>query len=121
MNKKRTKIWLIIFVLVLVILPNFCYAIDTGLSSLDDYAKSMGESQRLKEMTGPIITVLQTIGSITSVVVLIVIGIKYMIGSIEERAEYKKTFMPYIIGCAIVFAFSNLIGIIYNITINMLK
>ena len=42
-----------------------------------------------------------------------------MIGSVEERAEYKKTMGPYVIGCIMVFAISNLLTLIYNIVINM--
>ena len=47
---------------------------------------------------------------------LVVIGIKYMMGSAEEKAEYKKTLMPYIIGAALVFAASAIAGIIYGFT-----
>lgn len=53
-----------------------------------------------------IVGILQTVGIVLSVIILIVIGIKYMMGSAEEKAEYKKTFMPYIIGAALIFAAS---------------
>ena len=38
-----------------------------------------------------------------------------MFSSIEERADYKKTMMGYIIGCVMVFALTNLLSIVYNI------
>lgn len=66
-----------------------------------------------------IITMVTTIGSIISVIVLIVIGLKYMMGSIEEKAQYKKSLMPYVIGATLVFAASTIAGIIYNVVINM--
>lgn len=121
MRTKQIKKCLIIFGLALVILSNFCYASDIGLGSLDAYGSGMAQSQRLKNMAGPIVTILQMVGSFASVIVLVVIGIKYMIGSVEEKAEYKRTLMPYIIGCAIVFGFSNLIGIIFNVATGLLK
>ena len=37
-----------------------------------------------------------------------------MLGSVEEKAEYKKTLMPYIIGATFVFAASAIAGTIYN-------
>ena len=37
-----------------------------------------------------------------------------MMGSAEEKAEYKKTLLPYIIGAAMVFGASVLTGVIYN-------
>ena len=46
------------------------------------------------------------------VIVLIVIGIKYMVGSASERAEYKKTMLPYIIGAVIFFSLSQLLALI---------
>ncbi len=52
------------------------------------------------------------IGTITSVLALIIIGIKYMVGSVEEKAEYKKTMQPYLIGTVMVFSITNIIFII---------
>ena len=56
----------------------------------------------------------QAIGSIVSVLVLVILGIKYMMGSAEEKAEYKKTLVPYIIGAGLVFAASTIAGAIYG-------
>lgn len=41
--------------------------------------------------------------SIIAVIILIVLGVKYMMGSAEEKAEYKKTLLPYVIGAVFVF------------------
>lgn len=61
-----------------------------------------------------IIGMVQAIGTIASVLVLAILGIKYMMGSAEEKAEYKKTFIPYLIGAILVFAASNLASMIYG-------
>ena len=37
-----------------------------------------------------------------------------MMGSAEEKAEYKKTFIPYLIGAILVFAASNLASMIFG-------
>ena len=52
--------------------------------------------------------IIQVVGTIIAVGVLMVIGIKYMMGSAEEKAEYKKTMLPYIIGAVILFAAVNI-------------
>ena len=39
-----------------------------------------------------------------------------MVGSVEERAEYKKAMMPYVIGAVMVFAITNLLGIMIEMT-----
>ncbi len=61
-----------------------------------------------------IIGMVQAIGSIASVLVLVILGIKYMMGSAEEKAEYKKTFIPYLVGAILVFAASNLASMIFG-------
>ena len=62
-----------------------------------------------------LVTVIGTVGSVTSVVVLVIIGIKYMMGSVDEKANYKKSLMPYVIGAGLVFAASNIASVIYNL------
>ena len=72
------------------------------------------ETSGITELGGKLIGILSTIGSVVSVLVLIVLGIKYMMGSAEEKAEYKKTLLPYIIGAALVFAASTIAGVVFN-------
>lgn len=44
-----------------------------------------------------------------------IIGIKYMLGSTEQRAEYKRTMLPYLIGAIMLFAAVNLTTFVYNL------
>lgn len=77
----------------------------------------------VKSLGQQILGIVQLVGSIAAVVVLVVLGIKYMMGSAEEKAEYKKTMIPYIIGAVLIFAASNVAGMIYDwaSTINTIK
>ena len=68
---------------------------------------------KLRQIGNNIIRILKVIGAIISVVTLIVIGIKYIIGSVEEKAEYKKTMKPYLIGAVMVFAITAFLEIIH--------
>lgn len=61
-----------------------------------------------------ILGVIQVIGSVISVLSLVLLGIKYMVGSVEEKADYKKELPIYALGAIMVFAISNLLSIIYN-------
>ncbi len=70
----------------------------------------------IQNIGNQIITIISTIGSIVSVIVLIILGLKYMMGSAEEKAEYKKTLMPYIIGAGLVFAASAIAGVVFSFT-----
>lgn len=83
----------------------------------DSYKPSdMKNADKVKDKGNKIIGVVQFIGTFVSIFSLIVIGIKYMMGSVEEKAEYKKTMMPYIIGAFMLFGITNLLGILNSIT-----
>ena len=61
-----------------------------------------------------ILQILSIVGSGLAIVFLIFLGIKYMMGSVEEKAEYKKTLLPYFIGAIFVFCASAIAGLAYN-------
>lgn len=63
------------------------------------------------------LTIISTIGSIASVIILIVLGIKYMTGSVEEKATYKKSLLPYLVGAILVFGACVIYKIFYNLDI----
>ena len=109
--KKVTKILnvlLIVMMLVSIAAPVFAAPDPSG------YTGDNKTYTEIDNFGNKIITIVSTIGSIISVVVLVVLGIKYMMGSAEEKAEYKKTLLPYIIGAALVFAASTVAGVVYN-------
>ena len=53
-----------------------------------------------------IVSIITTIGIIVAVIVLLILGIKYMMGSASEKAEYKKTMIPYLVGAVLIFGAS---------------
>lgn len=122
MKKIIYCILIIVFISSIIIPSHYSFGVtDLGLGDLYKYGGEGEDSLKLKEKINPIIYVIQTIGSILSVVTLVAIGIKYMLGSLEEKAEYKKTLLPYVIGCVIIFSVSNLVGMIFNIAKNLIK
>lgn len=62
-----------------------------------------------------IISGISLIGTIIAAVAIIVMGIRYMLASVSERAQYKETMIPYIIGAVMVFTISNFVKIIYEL------
>ena len=48
-------------------------------------------------------------------VVLSIIGLKYMLASLDEKANYKENMIPYIVGCALLVLCTTLPSIIYSI------
>ena len=120
--KKTIKVLFVLIILASI----FCTtnsvmaALNSSGVSPDSYKGDAGYSTTSIDTIGnQIIRIVSTIGSIAAVIVLVVLGIKYMMGSAEEKAEYKKTLLPYIIGAALVFAASSIATIIFNFTSNL--
>lgn len=69
----------------------------------------------LQKIGSTVVGIIRGVGIIASVATLIVLGIKYMTGSVEEKAQYKKTMMPYLIGAFMVFSITFFLSIVIEI------
>ncbi len=117
--KKKSKIMIILIIAILTIIlfinqVNATQVINPDSYKPDSQSDVTGATSFLN-MANKLIGIVQIVGSIISVIALILIGIKYIVGSVEERAEYKKTLKPYLIGAIMVFAITNLLAIIQNV------
>ena len=91
---------------------SFCFTIN-------DLEGNQTQTQELSKVGNDTIRIITTIGVVVSVIALILLGIKYMMGSVEEKAEYKKTLMPYVIGAVLVFAASTIAQLVYKLAIQL--
>lgn len=66
-----------------------------------------------------IVAIIQTVGVVVAVVILLVLGVKYMMGSAEEKADYKKSMIPYIVGAVLIFAATTIVNIVYNLAMGL--
>lgn len=73
------------------------------------------ESEKITQKVGVIIGAVRNISAIVAVITIMIIGIKYMLGSVEEKANYKATMMPYVIGCVMAVIGTTLISFIYEV------
>lgn len=67
------------------------------------------------EKVGKIIGFLQWAGAIAGVLIITIFGIKYMMGSLEEKAEYKKSMIPLIVGAVVLIAAPQIAKLIFSI------
>lgn len=68
----------------------------------------------ISNIGGQITDIITTVGIVVAVIVIVVLGIKYMIGSASEKAEYKKTMIPYLVGAALLLGGSSIVKLIFN-------
>lgn len=122
--KKQVKIISTLFIVLalLVSLSSVTMAANTttsgDLSTTIDKIAEGKPGTNVDKVVGlgqTIVTVMQTIGIVVAIVVLLVLGIKYMIGSAEEKAEYKKTMLPYVVGAVLIFASTTIVNVVYQL------
>ncbi len=73
-------------------------------------------STKIAEFGGKVADILTTAGIVVAVIVLLVLGIKYMMGSASEKAEYKKTMIPYLVGAILILGASTIVKAIFSFT-----
>lgn len=114
--KRKLITFLVVIVIAMLLVPSSIYAkMDTSINISSTAAGSS------KEMTKRILGMVQAIGSVVSVVALVIIGIRYMISSVEEKANMKGVLVYYIVGAVLVFATSNILGVAWDLLYNKLK
>ena len=80
------------------------------------------EADTTKVNSGDATTIAQTVTSwilvisiVVSVVVLMYTGLKFIVGSTQEKAEYKKSLVPLVIGIAIVLFSTTIIKVLFSL------
>lgn len=118
--KKQVKIitTILIILTILCSLANIVFGAGIISSLSGDKTDKITASESMTDLGGKIIGAIQIIGIIIAIVVLLVLGIKYMVGSAEEKAEYKKTMMPYVVGALLIFAASTIVNLLYTVINN---
>ena len=118
--KQKNKLLTILSILLMSIflISTTCFG-----TLVDDFDKNItsdgNDTKDLKDIGEKVLGIIKVVGIIISVAMLMVIGVKYMMGSAEERAGYKKTMFPYAIGAVLIFASTQLADAIYSWAINI--
>lgn len=115
-SNKFLKITFIIIQVICLILTvtNITYA---GVEEIYDPV----DDNPFNDSFSTILGILQAVGMSIAVIMLTIIGIKYIMASPEGKADLKQQLFPYLIGCVLLFAGSWLIGIIADFAHNNIK
>lgn len=117
MSGKTMKILTTIATILLIILMGASIVYAT--TPLDITAQESSANESVKDLGGKVMGVLQVAGVVIAVIVIIILGIKYMMGSAEEKADYKKTMIPYLVGAILIFAGSTIANVVYEFAISL--
>jgi type IV secretory pathway VirB2 component (pilin) len=116
--KLLTKVLLL--TLVIIILGSlFLAAYSLALDPTDYKPKdttNIGSTTTLTKTGSTIVAAIQTVGTLVAIITLLVLGIRYLFATAQEKAELKGLAPKYVIGAVLLFGGVNLVAIIYNIS-----
>ena len=121
MNMKIRKILGVLLIALIILSIGTTVHAGLGYVNPDNYitTPSLDSAGETVEMAQKIIGIINVIGTIIFIVTVILLGIKYMIGSTEQRAEYKNTMIPIFIGAFMLFSITSILNITYNLVKNI--
>lgn len=118
---KREKITIIaiiamVFIMILTTTVQADSIVDpiTDPSRYDPTGGSV-DNGRVAQMGSTIVGIIRTVGSVVAIIALVILGLKYMLGSTAEKAKYKESMIPYIIGMVMLLASVNILNILYKV------
>lgn len=127
MLKRMNFVVLIIVITIISISDISCASFELKLEPIENVAfdpnawdptpevNNATLSPTVTNKIGPILGAIQTVGAVISVLALMLIGIKTMIGSVEEKTQYKEAMPGYLIGIFLVFSMTSIPNIIYKV------
>lgn len=105
------KILIIILIMQFILIPvsnasSWGEIFNAGDQFLEDGKQNsvnVISGRQVRNQVNIIYNILFALGVVLSVIIAAALGIKFMLGSVEEKAEIKKAILPYVAGCIVMF------------------
>ena len=106
-----------ILVIAMMLVSTLSAVFATGAAGvLKDLNGNTGAATAVTKTANNIIGIVQVICYAAAVIMLVLVGVKFITASPEGKAEIKKSAIQYVIGAIIVFAAGALLGVISNLS-----
>ena len=110
MIKNKILIIIMVFIMLMIPIKSFASAeIDDVINDGDIFMNHAKDPSTVinvddvKKVSGDIYNIVFAVGLVIDVVVGLIIGIKFMISTVEEKAKVKEILTIYIIGSIVLF------------------
>lgn len=117
MKNKAFKILflIIVFMFVLLLCGQGTFAVEK--LNPNDYQTTLNpeEATDIFKMGSIVVKVLRNVAAVVAVLVISIIGVRYIVGSAEEKAEYKEIMIPVVVGCIFIASLSGILTLIQSI------
>ena len=67
------------------------------------------------DIASKIVSWIWIISIIVAVIVLMYTGLKFIVGSTQEKAEYKKSLVPIVVGVAILVFATTIVNVLFSL------
>lgn len=114
-KKKIFKIIILIFTLLIIgmIISNNSFAWDISKDLVEYQNADAGRAgNKITNLVGAVISLASTVGAGVAIIMLIVIGMKFVNADPGEKAEAKKDLPGYVVGAVILFGVSGLLRLL---------
>lgn len=110
-NKTLKIIAVLLIAIALITLSTTIVRATTGFEQIEPKpAGTAGE--KVTNTAGQILTIVRIVGMAVAVIMLTILGIKYVAASPNEKADYKKGMTVYVVGAVLLFGASALLSVI---------
>lgn len=122
MTMKRIAKVLTVLIIIATIATMMSTVFATGAAGVLGQLKgNTGAATAVTHTANNIIGIVQVICYAAAVIMLVLVGVKFITASPEGKAEIKKSAIQYVIGAIIVFAAGALLGVISNLSTNVVS
>ncbi len=118
--KKASLLFGLILIVSVFVFTTRVYASDVTniIESMNGTSDMSGvDGNRISGTLNNVIGLIQVAGTGISVVVVTMLGIKYILASPSEKADVKKQIAPILIGCVLLFGAVNLVAIVADFSL----
>lgn len=118
---KKVCIMLLIAIICVAFLQSNILAKTTGewVKDMVDTTGDSALSETATNISGTVMTVAKVACAGVAVIMLVVLAMKYMLSSVEDRATIKKHAVVYVVGAIVMFAASAILQIIQQFAANL--
>ena len=117
MNKTVKVIFtLLVAVMVVATFSQTCLAASDAIENFDTNQWQSTDISGVQSIAQKVLTAIRNIAIIVAVIMISILGIQYMVGSAEQKASYKKAFIPLIVGAILVVSAAQIAKMLFSLS-----
>lgn len=112
--RKSIKLLSVLMMVALITMSVVSPVFASNSSVINGIKIQSGNTQSMQELAGKVLGFIRNIALIGGVVIIAVLGLKYMMGSLEEKSEYKKSMIPLVVGIVVVMSATTIAKLLFD-------